>query len=279
MKYSIGIMQGRLTEPKERGIQFFPFDTWENEFAAAAEIGLNEIEFIFDFDNYVENPLWSEEGIDKINGLIQKTRIRVNHICADFFMRRPFFRVEENIRQINVEILKKLIVSAKQINARNIEIPLVDNSSLKTDEEKKALLRSLREVLPIAQKCGITLRLETDLPPKNFLELLNECDSPLVRANYDSGNSSGLGYDSYEEVTTLGSYIKNIHIKDRIFGGTTVALGTGGADFDRLFQALKEINYQGGFILQAARGQEGREKEAVKNYMQFLLGYIKKYLA
>jgi hexulose-6-phosphate isomerase len=278
MTHAIGIMQGRLSEPKEQGIQFFPFDNWENEFVSAQEIGLNEIEFIFDFERYEENPLWSAAGIARINELVKETGVKVNHICADFFMRRPFFRVEEKIRQTNVEILKKLIIAAKQINARNIEIPLVDNSSIKTDEEKKILLQSLQEVLPAAQANNITISLETDLPPKKFLELLRECSSPTIKANYDSGNSSGLGYDHYEEVTTLGSYIKNIHIKDRIFGGTTVALGTGSADFDRFFQALKEINYQNGFILQAARGEDGREKETVKNYIQFVRGYIKKYL-
>ena len=48
---SIGIMQGRLTQPKGRGIQFFPFDNWIEEFKVAKEIGLKEIEFIFDYDN------------------------------------------------------------------------------------------------------------------------------------------------------------------------------------------------------------------------------------
>lgn len=59
---SIGIMQGRLTQPKGRGIQFFPFDNWIEEFKVAKEIGLKEIEFIFDYDNYKENPLWQDEG-------------------------------------------------------------------------------------------------------------------------------------------------------------------------------------------------------------------------
>ena len=41
--WQIGIMQGRLTEPNGRGIQFFPFDNWRPEFEAAKEIGLDEI--------------------------------------------------------------------------------------------------------------------------------------------------------------------------------------------------------------------------------------------
>lgn len=277
-EYSFGIMQGRLTPSNGRGIQFFPFDNWENEFKFAANTGLNEIEFIFDFDRYEQNPLWSESGIDQIKDKIKQTGIKVNHICADFFMRQPFFRVEEVKRLENIEVLKKLILAAKQIGAYTIEIPLVDNSSIKTEAEEDLLLASLREVMPFAQENGITLGLETDLAPKPFLELLKKANHPLIKANYDSGNSSGLGYDHYEEVITLGNYIHNIHIKDRVLGGTTVSLGTGNANFERFFQALKEIDYSGSFILQAARGEDGKESETIKKYIDFVKKYIDKYL-
>jgi L-ribulose-5-phosphate 3-epimerase len=277
MKHSIGIMQGRLSPPQGRGIQFFPFDGWEDEFKTAAKVGLDEIEFIFDFDRYPQNPLWSESGINKINGLVGETGVKVNHICADFFMRQPFFRVEESQRLENIEVCKKLILAAKQVGARTIEIPLVDNSSIKTEAETNILISSLQEVLPLAQEQGIVLGLETDLPPKPFLELLLQFNHPFLKANYDSGNSSSLGYDHYEEIITLGQYVHNVHIKDRLLGGTTVKLGTGDADFERFFQALKEINYQGSFILQVARGVEGDEPETIKSYLDFVKNYIQKY--
>ena len=59
---SIGIMQGRLTESKGRGIQFFPFEEWKEEFKKAQKIELDEIEWIFDYYNYQDNPLWTKEG-------------------------------------------------------------------------------------------------------------------------------------------------------------------------------------------------------------------------
>ncbi len=278
MSFSLGIMQGRLTPSAGRGIQFFPFDNWENEFRLAAGIGLNEIEFIFDLDRFEQNPLWTESGRARINELIQETGVRVNSICADFFMRRPFFRVDEATRFDNIEILKKLIEAVKQISAQTIEIPLVDNSSIKTESEKETLIASLAPALPVAQEQGITITLETDLPPGPFLELLEDISHPFVKANYDSGNSSGLGYDPYEEISTLGKFVHNVHIKDRLLGGTTVPLGTGNANFDKLFQALKETQYQSSFILQAARGEDGKESETIRGYSDFVNGYIQKYL-
>src|SRR3990167_8336730 len=211
--YSIGMMQGRLTPPKGRGIQFFPFEEWEEEFEKAAGLGLDEIEFIFDLERYEENPLWTDAGVARINSLKRQFGIRVNHVCADFFMRQPFFRVDEKTRQENVKVLERLIFQAAKIGARSIEIPLLDNSSLKTKEEEELLVCAIEECIWPAVGLGITISLETDLPPEQFRQLLERFSSHLVRAVYDSGNSSSLGYDPYEEVTVLWDYIRNVHVK------------------------------------------------------------------
>ena len=42
MDIMIGVMQGRLSPSAE--LMFFPFDTWEEEFAAAARIGDGALE-------------------------------------------------------------------------------------------------------------------------------------------------------------------------------------------------------------------------------------------
>ena len=75
-------------------------------------------------------------------------------------------------------------------------------------------------------------------------------------------------------MTALRDYIFNIHIKDRVYHGTTVELGTGSADFKELFRGLKAINYKGSFILQAARGEDGSEKNTVIRQRGFLKDWI-----
>lgn len=275
--HPIGIMQGRLIPPKGRGIQFFPFEEWRDEFRLASGIQIDEIDFIFDLDRYEQNPLWTKEGITSVQKAIRESGVNVRHICADFFMRRPFFRASEQERQDNIAILKKLLESATQIGATNIEIPLVDNSSAKTEEEKDILVRSVSECLPEAQARGITISFEADLPPKELLELIQRLNHPSLKITYDSGNSSSLGYDSYEEISTYGKYLSNVHIKDRVLGGTTVPLGTGNADFDKLFRGLKEAMYQGSFTLQSARQEEGKEAETILSYVEFVRRYAHKY--
>lgn len=278
-RISLGVFQGRLTPRGQRTIQFFPFENWENEFPAAKKLGLDEIEFIFDFEHFEENPLWSKTGIKKIKNLIRKNSVAVNHICADFFMASPFFRVSPEVRKDNMAVLKRLIKTAAEIGAGNIEIPILDNSSIKTSAEENILVETIGEVIPEAKAAGVTLGLETDLPPDKFLSLLQKFGSETIKANYDSGNSAGLGFDHLEEITTLARHIGNVHIKDRLFHGTTVPLGTGNADFEKFFGALKKIGYRGSIILQAARGEDGREAETVTKYIDFVNGFIKRYLS
>lgn len=274
--WQVGIMQGRLTKPKGRGIQFFPFDNWREEFDLAKEIGLNEIEFIFDYEKYEENPIWQGRG-EKVKEAIDETGVCVKSVCFDYFMRRPFFKFDgtkrEKVLEENKRIIEHILCNMKQTGATLLEIPLVDDSSLKSEQEAEAFRDFLLQILKNASD-DIKFGLETDLPPKGFKEYLDSFGQARIGANYDSGNSSGLGYLPYEEVTILGDYIFNVHIKDRVYQGTTVALGTGSADFKELFRGLKEIDYRESFILQAARGEEGCEKDTILQQCQFVKDWI-----
>ena len=281
--YSIGIMQGRLTKSEGRGIQFFPFENWENEFKIASEIGLNEIEFILDEYEIEKNPLFSENGIKKIINLINEYNVKVNSVCFDYFMRKPFFTVEnledrELNKKENFEILKKTLEASKKIGIRLIEIPLVDESSIKNKIEEDLFKDFMKEILSIREFEMISFALETDLPCQEFQEYISSFKTDRLKANYDSGNSSGLGYNHYEEIMTLNQNVANVHIKDKIFKGQTVNLGSGDVDFDGMFQALKNIKYKGSFILQVARGKDGDEIKTILSQIEFVKKYIDKYL-
>jgi len=95
---SFGIMQGRLTPSKGRGIQFFPFDHWQEEFRIGKELGIREIEWIFDYEQYEQNPLWTPEGVEQIRRICSETGVRIRSVCFDYFMRRPFFKAQDEQR-------------------------------------------------------------------------------------------------------------------------------------------------------------------------------------
>src|SRR3989344_851549 len=265
-EYAIGIMQGRLSRPVGGRIQAFPAATWEEEFKLASHIGFDAIEWIFE-DPYETNPLWSESGRKRIMELIKETGVRVDHVCADYFMQHPFFRVTEGERQKSLEILKKLLPFCREIGARSVEIPFLDNSRIDSSEETDTAIEAIKAALSVAQEEGIMIALETSLVPGSFRKLMEELNHQQAKAVYDIGNSASLGYDTKEEITALGKYLSNVHVKDRLRGGGTVPLGHGNADFAKTSETLKSINYQADFTLQVARGEEGAEIETTKKHL------------
>jgi len=273
---SIGIMQGRLSKPIGNRIQAFPWDAWEEEFKKAADIGFDAIEFIFESDNHENNPLFTTDGLYKIKGVSEETGVQVNYVCADYFMERPFIRVSEESRNKSVEILKHLIKQCARIGIKGIEIPMVDNAKMETLKEEELFIECLRECLPVAEIYNVKLGLETSLNPVDFESLIEKIDHPLIEVNYDTGNSASLGYNTEEEISKLGKWINNVHIKDRLLGGSTVPLGEGNADFDLFFKTLNKISYKGSFILQTARGED--DLEVARKYLAFVKHYIQKYL-
>ena len=256
MKNRIGVMQGRFL-PKYRGrYQAHPVGYWKQEFGVAQEFGLDCIEFILDHNDAEENPLLKEGGIDEIKSIIKKTRINVNTICADYFMEAPLHSKVNEIGQKSKEVMIHLLHNASKLGVSDIVVPCVDQSSL----GKEGVDRFVQQLFPLvslAEELGINLSLETDLAPKPFLQLLNRFGSNRVTVNYDIGNSAALGYDPIEELSTYGDRISDIHIKDRLLSGGSVVLGQGSADFDGFFEKLKELDYQGPFIMQAYRDDEG----------------------
>lgn len=278
---SYGMMQGRLTPSRGRGIQFFPFENWKQEFDIGAGIGINEIEWIFDYDCYESNPLWSNEGTVSINKMMYSSGVRIHSVCFDYFMRRPFFKQskedEQYVREENLYFTKRIIHAMKAINAGLLEIPMVDGSTVKTDEERNKIIDFLHEVLIMADEADILIGCETDMPVGVFRDFLNVINHGRIRANYDSGNSSGIGYDHADEIHSLSEYVENVHIKDRVLHGGTVELGSGNADFDKVFRSLKDIGYEGSFILQAARREDGSEAETIRNQLEFVKNYCCRY--
>ena len=65
MKNQIGVMQGRLL-PKYKGrYQAHPVGYWQDEFPKAAELGLDCIEFILDYNDAEQNPLDDSGGVQR----------------------------------------------------------------------------------------------------------------------------------------------------------------------------------------------------------------------
>lgn len=270
-------MHGRLSEPINNKIQEFPINTWKNEFEKASFFGFDSIEWIF--DKYQKNPIMNIDGITEIKRISKQTDVKINSVLADYFMEEKLFNVSKSNLEKNLSILKTLIKQSSLLGAKIIEIPFVDSSSLKSEEEQSQVISNLETILPEIDEFDMILTLETDLNPQKFKKFIHNFNHSKIKINYDVGNSASLGYDVEEEIMTLGNLIENIHIKDRKLCGITVPLGTGDVNFDLFFNLLKKINYSGELIIQGARESNVQFEHTAKKYLLFVEEFVDKYLS
>lgn len=255
----IGVMQGRLLPKYQGRYQAYPAGYWQEEFARAATLCLDCIEFILDFDDAAANPLLRDDGPDEILRVAAQTGVTVRTVCADYFMEAPLHHSKPEIASHSQAVLRRLLHNGKVLNLTDIVIPCVDQSSLRDQAAQDRLVERMLPLVDEAEVVGINLSLETDLAPHPLAALAARFGSRRVTVNYDIGNSAALGFDPAEELACYGERISDIHIKDRMHGGGSVELGTGDAQFERFCRALRLLDYHGPFIMQAYRDDEGVE--------------------
>lgn len=251
----IGIMQGRLLPPFKGRFQAFPASGWEEEFPRAAAAGLACIEWIYEKPGEQQNPFRTSEGQAVLKSLSAKHQVGVRSICADYYMTELLVADDGTEIEENISHLEWLLGQARTMDIQYIVLPFVDSSSALVPARLARLADLMRTLAPRAEQAGVELHLETDLPPEPFRDLLQAVDSPWIRANYDIGNSSGLGYDPVAEFDAYGSWIGSLHVKDRVLGGGTVPLGTGNADIPKCLGLLHKYGFKRWLILQAARDE------------------------
>ncbi len=274
MSHTYGIMQGRLAPPEGGRFQSFPRNSWREEFRRAREAGLDYIEWIHDEYGRTANPIFSESGLQELDALKQHYDIATPALCGDWFMDWPLIRCTAEERDERERHLHELIPIAARIGANRIVLPFVDQSKLTTEEEKQTAIAVLQRALPIARRHQVELHLEADFNPADFAAFLARVEHPSLKVNWDSGNSSGLGYIATEEFAAYGARIGSVHIKDRYKkpegGVETRPLGTGSVNFDDVFRAVRSIDYQGGVTLQVARGKDNDEVTFIRSQLDFV---------
>lgn len=269
----IGIIQGRLSPRPYPKLQEFPDKSWSVEFLEARKIGFDCIEWIFERDNYKNNPIWTKDGRQEIKKVISEYEVTVESVCADYFLECPFYRREGYTLEDNIEKLQQLIVFTSDIGGKIILLPVLEKAELRTQEEKELLVCVLTECIPQLEKNKVKIGLETELPASEYLAIIQACHSESIGAYYDAGNCAYKGYDMQEDMELLKNVLFGVHIKDRIVGEGSVFLGEGNTNFKEGIPYLTSSGYTGNYILQTYF-EDDPVLTATKNlnYMRKLIG-------
>ncbi|OGO29027.1 MAG: xylose isomerase [Chloroflexi bacterium RBG_16_52_11] len=270
-------MQGRLSPLINGRIQAFPWANWKDEFSQAEQIGIHLMEWTLDQDRLYKNPLLTETGQAEIRALCQRHGLSIPSLTGDCFMQAPLWKEQGDKRAALERDFREVAKGCAAVGISMIVVPLVDNGRLENTEQENTLVDFLENQTEFLASHALKVVFESDFAPVELARFISRLDPALFGINYDIGNSAALGFNPQEEFAAYGARIVNVHVKDRVLGGTTVPMGTGSANFDAVFAALAKIKYQGNFILQTARADDGNHANTLCAYRDTTRSWIQQY--
>ena len=150
-------------------------------------------------------------------------------------------------------------------------------------ERETALRRyeaGLRECLPLAEECGVTLMVEPEpglliQHSEECVEFLRRVSHPHLKMNCDLGHFYCVGEDPATVVRECREWIAHIHLEDikenRVHQHRIP--GEGAMEWGGIFRAIREIGYEG-WVTVELYPYESTAEEAGRRAFEYLRRFL-----
>ncbi|SFB76714.1 hexulose-6-phosphate isomerase [Brevinema andersonii] len=238
--------------------------SWKEKLLKTKELGFDFIEISIDeSDERLSRLDWSLEQKRDLVYLSQDIGIPIISMCLSGHRRFPFGSKNPDIVAKAREIMNKAFDFSLHCGIRNIQMAGYDvyyeESTIQSKQQFKDEL-ALAAIKAAERQIMISIEI-MDYPFMNsitkFDEITEHIHSPWLTVYPDVGNLTAWWNNVAKELKTYISRISAIHLKDTLPIGPNnlgqfrdLALGQGKVDFIEVFQILKEVNYQGAFVIE-----------------------------
>ncbi len=246
-----------------KGISIWAFpsgNTVEDSIRAAAEAGFDGIELALNETGQLGLDATDAE-LDGYRNTAQQAGIAITSLATGLYWSYPMTSSDAAIREKAKTIVKKQLDAAARLGVDAIlvvpgavGVDFVSGSEVVPyDVAYDRALGALKELAPYAESRKVSIGVENVwnkflLSPLEMRQFLDTIGSPFVGAYFDVGNVLATGYPEHW-IRILGERIRRVHIKDfRRSVGTLdgfVDLLSGDVDFPAVFQALRDVGYNG----------------------------------
>ncbi len=261
--------------------------SWKERLQAAKECGFDYVEMSIDeSDERLERLNWNKEKRLKIVQNKLNIGVGIHSICLS--AHRRFSLGSQNRQNVNraKDIMEKAINLAYDIGVRNIQLAGYDvypDYEPPSDATKVQFIENLKWAVSIAAQAQVMLSVE--IMDTEFMSTLSRWKvydeiirSPWFTVYPDIGNVSAWNVDIKEEFARTIDKITAIHLKDTYAVSETskgqfrdVPFGSGCVDFVGFFTLMKELNYQGSFVIeQWSEAKENPLSEVMKSKLWML---------
>ncbi len=220
--------------------------------AKAKEIGLNGIQ-LSDVRGELEIEKLSGTGIDDLKNLVESYGLVISAVCGDLGGHE--FTAESDVEE-RIARTRKIMEVTRALGCSIVQTHIGKIAEDKNAQERKTMKYALEVLGEYGDKIGCFLATETGPePPTLMREFLSTMKYETLKVNYDPANLIMKGYDPIEGVKILKDYIIHTHAKDGKRNNGEVPLGQGDVDFEKYLEALKNINYDGFFVIEREVGE------------------------
>ncbi len=221
---------------------------------------------------------------DESNASLQRIKQRAFRLGLDlcgFSTHQTFVSPDPSVRQQNVDHTIKCIELAYALGIPTIRVntgrwgtsksfdDLMAKKGIEprlegyTDEDGFGWVQEgFEKCLPAAERCGVVMGLENHWglgrTAAGVLRVINEIDSPWLRATLDTGNFLEDQYAQYEQLAPEAVLVQ---AKTYYGGGTWYTLEI---DYDRVAEILRRANYRG-YISLEFEGKEDHQTAVPKS--------------
>ena len=229
---------------------------WSDVYSMAKDLGYDGIEVRGlgrEFSTFNMQP-FSEGEVGLTVKKLAELRLSIPCLSSGCVLKFADKR-EENLAQ-----LKDYIHLAQKLNCPYVRVMGDYGAAPDGDVDDEVVASQLRELIPLAEECGVTLLLETNgayADTARLRDLLTDLASDNVAALWDMHHPYRFMHESPEQtLQNLGTYIKHVHIKDSVIQDGRLVyrlMGDGDLPIADMMMALRSINYEGFVSLEWVR--------------------------
>ena len=237
---------------------------WKDRLQITKDLGFDFLEISVDeSDDRLSRLDWPLDQKRDLVRLSQDIGVPILSMCLSGHRRFPYGSKDPKTVQQARTIMTKALDFALHCGIRNIQMAGYDvYYEDSTPTSKNQFKDELALAVEQAAERQIMLSIEImDYPFMSsitrFAEITKHIHSPWLTVYPDVGNLTAWWNDVPLELKTYISQISAIHLKDTLPVGPKslgqfrdLVLGEGTVDFVEVFKALKEVSYQGSFVLE-----------------------------
>lgn len=261
-----------------------PNFSWADIYSMAKDLGFDGIEIrgLGDEIFAVHAQPFTEAQLPQTKKKLSELRLEIpclsSGCCLKFVE-----KAEENYQEIvqYIELAAKLGTPFVRILA---DLEPQPNGEV----DDAVVIAALQRLVPVAEKKGVTLLVETNgvyADTARLCNLLNHIPSDAVGALWDVHHPYRYaGETPGKTVQNLGAYIKYVHVKDSIVeNGKTQyrMMGDGDLPFDEIMLALSSIKYDGYISLEWVKRWAAQLDDAgvvFPHFVHFMSRYLEKHV-